>query len=79
MENKTETGFIVITVEHRSAHMEYNRIKFNERKYETMVFPCKNDGSPDIDRCVKTKYTYSEDKAYLCHLQTWESFRGNND
>jgi hypothetical protein len=65
-ENKTENGLTILTIAYS------HRASTGPDKYETMVFPLMRDGSINIDRCMKSVLSYTEDEAYLNHLKTWE-------
>lgn len=75
LESKTENGFIVFTVLYNDHFSEDKK-----PRYDTLVFRSKRNGEPDIDRCLESKVSHTEDEAYMCHMMLWEKHnRGNND
>ena len=61
----TENGYVIIT---RKLDL------FVSSPYDTMAFRKKLDGTPDIDRCLKTYFCMDADKAYMNLLECWELF-----
>lgn len=74
--HETQTGFRIITFKHDPGFTVPKGLE----RYETLVFPLKRDGDINIDKCLSSVFSSSEDKAYLCHMKTWEFYnRGKND